>query len=494
MASLSQIGYVIGGYIVDKVTGRNFYEVADKIVFKALGLDGTSDARKARRSGRLSQGFMRQDINSTQCAIDLAAHNHTLTQPPAKISNARAKNFTAYPPTLFTKFPDSCVGRQESMEYWTKGTGREWGGGGSFIMSAESLVSRIVCIAYIRRAVSSTADIYLNPSQLKWVKEVLAPKTISQSVINIANSGHVNASNKAITDARMPKYGLGTISVPYRGFETHQHDGALPGTNSQFVRVYNESTGVFVAVNEDLYGTQVKYAIADTILDDLLNLPPMDHFTEQLSPLLGISTSNASPDGSTATPKRAIRRQQALSSQNVSTVGYVGKTFSAPGYLPFTLQSFDITDPAGAEDKFSFPVDFLVTDLATQLDLSLTGPVLIAKLRQSFASHMVFTHFDGPYWNATAALIWERSQNDASHKRSGSADGHVSKYIGKLTDVGPSVFTEDGIGMFGDILSINVVEAPIPVPTTENVEENAALFWRRVQTSENQNRHSTCHT
>ncbi|ORX36709.1 beta-lactamase/transpeptidase-like protein [Kockovaella imperatae] len=475
----SNLHYVAAGHIVDKATGQDFYQQSEDLVFKRLDMEATWNASEALATGRLSQGFLRQAVNQTACAIDLYALDQTL---PIIAPLFMANGSSSYPLTLNSMWPESCHGRQESVVYWTNGTGREWGAGGASVLTGEAIVSPA---AFPPRYLVDPR------AQLKWIKEVVSPKKISPSVIETVNTGHVNTSLAPAPDQPPTQYAIGTINLFYRGFDVKTHDGDLPGTNSQFFRVPNETVGVFVVTNEDYYNQGWSSPVAQTILDDLLGLEPVDHFTETLPlvvPLLPLVAQLAQANGSdVATPQDLSSTTPDTSSNPASASivrrqmtpvdldDFLGQTFSSPGYLPFTLDVLNLTDKQGTLDKYGFPADFLITDIATLTYINLTGPILIAEYGASFCSHIVFTQADGPYWNVTGAKIWDRvrgGQDDQGDK--------VSPKIGKLTGVAPAVFTQDGIGMFGNILTTNTA-AGIVLPVLEDVKEVAPLFFHRVQ-------------
>ena len=241
---------------------------------------------------------------------------------------------------------------------------------------------------------------------------------------------------------------------------------------------------MFVITNEDFYNQAFTPAVARTVLDDLLGLAPNDYFTSGLvgvNPILAyaqtIAATNStegqrsSDESATNSPSdpTAARRQL----QEVNVDEWVGKSFSAPGYLPFTLEPLNLSDTQGTLDKYGFPSEFITTDVVSLTGIPTTGPALIAQYGAAFCSHIVFTHFDGPYWNATGALVWDRVQTDSDPEG-------ISPKIAKLTGAAPAVFGEDGIGLFGAILTINA-EAGFIDATTNNTAEVAPLFYALVE-------------
>ena len=104
----SNANYAAITYVVELLTKKSYWEVLDEYIFEPLGMASSSDYASLKAAGgEVSQGWLRQGINYTTCLADIGAAPDALTLPP------------------------SCVGKAEGFEFWTEGSGREWGGGGS---------------------------------------------------------------------------------------------------------------------------------------------------------------------------------------------------------------------------------------------------------------------------------------------------------------------------------------------------------------------------
>lgn len=126
----SNANYAIATYIVELLTGKTYYEVLDEYIFKPLDMTASSNYTELRLSGaEISQGWVRQDVNYTQCSLDSAERaesNETDLETD---------------PLLALVPPPSCLGVTEAFEFWTDGPGQEWGGGGNVIATGNDLVS-----------------------------------------------------------------------------------------------------------------------------------------------------------------------------------------------------------------------------------------------------------------------------------------------------------------------------------------------------------------
>lgn len=126
----SNANYAIITYVVEILTGKTYYQVLNECIFKLLDMDSSSNYTELKSSGaKISQGWLRQDVNSTQCALDTtesASSNDTDTETD---------------PLLALLPPPSCLGVPEGIEFWTGGAGQEWGGGGNVLATCNDLVS-----------------------------------------------------------------------------------------------------------------------------------------------------------------------------------------------------------------------------------------------------------------------------------------------------------------------------------------------------------------
>lgn len=130
----SNANFAIATYIVEVITGRSYYDVLDEYIFKPLDMDASSNHTELKSSGaEISQGWVRQDVNYTQCSSDsiaLASANDTRSA-----SGSGSDSLAALVP------PPSCLGVTEAFEFWTDGAGQEWGAGANVIATGNDMVS-----------------------------------------------------------------------------------------------------------------------------------------------------------------------------------------------------------------------------------------------------------------------------------------------------------------------------------------------------------------
>lgn len=238
------------------------------------------------------------------------------------------------------------------------------------------------------------------------------------------------------------------------------HDGALPGSNSFFARVRNESVGVFTIANDDALATIWYEIVRPLVLDDLLGLGPVqaDNSTtpggvEEGDPAAGLPVKTLRPESPRAAPE-----------------GLVGTSFAAPGYAPFTIASLDLSD-ANAVDAARLPIEFLRTDIATLQGLDFSeGTILYAAWNQTVANYLLFNHFDGPLYNTT--VLYTRPS--LPYPSGETAPAVLGKYFGSAT----AVFTDSGVGFFDGFWSSPTTPGNLPA-VEEGVEEAAEVFFTR---------------
>jgi len=115
-------------YVVELLTGKAYNDVLDEYIFQPLNMSASANYTALNASGaEISEGFLRQGINYTACLEDIGA--------------LASSNETA---ALGSTIPPSCAGTTKGIEYWTAGSGQEWGGGGNIIASGNDLVGPVM--------------------------------------------------------------------------------------------------------------------------------------------------------------------------------------------------------------------------------------------------------------------------------------------------------------------------------------------------------------
>ena len=287
-------------------------------------------------------------------------------------------------------------------------------------------------------------------SKVKWTNEILHPTHIPESVFErIETVTFPTGEDPAVG------YTIGTVETTYRGYNISTHDGALPGSNSNFIRVRNESVGVFSLSTDDTYGSVWYTLVQYLILDDLLDLPP----ASPNDPTAGAGVSTESTDLSSPLPPHTPQPSEPRPSPDNSS--FIGSSFLAPGYTPFTISTLALDD-AKAVSAAQIPVDFLNIDIATLQSLSFSSEIMFAAWNQTIAEYLIFTHFDGPIYNVTVLSSWPEV----------GGQGFVGKWWGGPT----AVFTEAGIGFFNGFWGQGGTGA-VRIPVEQGVMDAAEVFF-----------------
>ncbi|KAH6879929.1 beta-lactamase/transpeptidase-like protein [Coprinopsis sp. MPI-PUGE-AT-0042] len=375
----SNVNYAAITYIVELLTKKSYYDVLDEYIFQPLGMDASSNYTRLEASGaEVSQGWLRQNVNYTACALEAEA------DPEAATSSL------------------ACAGYASAFEFWTQGSGQEWGGGGNVIATGNDLV--------------------------KWSKEILNPTHIPLSVFERVETPPFQGEDG---------YAFGTVQQSYRGYNASVHDGALPGSNSLFIRIPDDSLAI-----------PWYQAVYPLIVDDLLGL-----------------TTSAPGEEEAATGDSLLHPRPTEPRPSPDIEAYIGGTFIAPGYEPFTLSTINLSDSRATREA-QIPYEYLRRDMATLYPgFEFTeGPTI--------ADFLFFSHFDGPLYNATAVMSLTRLP---PRMRSSERD---TGYIGKFTGSGTAVFTEGGIGFFDGFWGKATTAGNRPA-VEEDVEASAEVFFAR---------------
>jgi CubicO group peptidase (beta-lactamase class C family) len=105
----SNVNYVIASAIIESLTNQSFTEAVDSLIFEPLGINITWNAIDAEERGNRSQGFRKYGLDVEAC-----------NSPDGGL--------------------EAC-GIQEGFDYWTRGSGEEFAGAASALMSGLDMVS-----------------------------------------------------------------------------------------------------------------------------------------------------------------------------------------------------------------------------------------------------------------------------------------------------------------------------------------------------------------
>jgi hypothetical protein len=251
-------------------------------------------------------------------------------------------------------------------------------------------------------------------------------------------------------------YGLGQWMFTYRGRKTEGHGGDVPGQESLMVRLPDDGVGIFIATNDNEYGSQLAKVFQSMILDEMLGLDPIDWEDR----IMGLEL--------TALPKYpdAPSDPRPPPSEHV-----VAATYHNAGYGDMTLVPIHLNS--------SLSVGGLTTDLfvatihAAGTPLNVTGPIYVAQINKVFTSHLVFTHFDGNLFNWTSLSVYDSPSG-------ASGESSVGGPVVTIDKVGDAVVTDEGIGMFGNWWGAGEAVPKLHAREGEDVKDRAEVWYDKV--------------
>ena len=246
------------------------------------------------------------------------------------------------------------------------------------------------------------------------MRELLSPKHISQSVLDLATRPcTIYKSTSPFPEVSPIFYGLGQFILHYRGHLIYSHGGGLPGQLTWSFWLPNEGHGLFIATNDDVGGNIVGQAFSYGILDQLLGLEPINWESRfkklEMERLASREAVSPPPKQPRATlPVRDIEG-----------------TYSDGAYSPVTLTAYSTED---LPELFS-----------SILDRFRAETVFVSDFQSIFSSHLIFQPYDGPVLQWILVRIYANVAKD----RDG---GHAAWGL----RTGLAVVKKDGIGMFGN--------------------------------------------
>lgn len=281
-------------------------------------------------------------------------------------------------------------------------------------------------------AVASTAaDMAL------WLRELLQPAVLPAGIVQDVSLGRESMGlGPGFQVMGEQTYGYGQLSYSYRGNAVVYHTGSVPGFASEIMRLPDAGVAVAVLTNG---ASSITDYICWHIVDQLLGLEPIDWSQEVLAaslPSFGIP-AYPSPPAVNVTPPSV-------------PFDSIAGSYTDAGYGTVNLTLMNAT--AMATDPVYTPL-FVGPDLP----INLTGPVWVADINKFFGSKLVFTHFDGDFFNATAMYV----------------RGNVSTVLGPA----PVVVTGDGIGAWGIWGQGSTV--PTKPVVIEGVEEACEVWFKK---------------
>ncbi|WVQ74432.1 hypothetical protein IAR50_004033 [Cryptococcus sp. DSM 104548] len=389
--------YIALDLVVQTLTGETLPEFVQRRIFDPVGLrDATYNATRARVSGHRSDGFVRLGRNLTQCLNDLDVFQ--------------------------VDIPHACLGTPASIDWWVKGDGSFEAGPGGIIMSGRDMA--------------------------KWTRELLSPQHLPVSLVDKLTVTYASMYGKPqYPQVGIHTYGLGQWVYTYRGFTVHGHGGSLPGQQSTFVRLPQIGFGFFLAINDDDFGTPLHNAIANMIIDRVLDLDYINWERESKALIFRAPTYPHAPTNPREAPARVAGR------------------YNDPGYGDLELKQVQL--PA---DPFVAGIIKAVSASIVTAPLNVTGPIYVAEINKTFTSHIIVTHFDGPLFNVTLVATAETL----------SEENKVIGVATKIEGYGTAVVRDDGMGLFGNIWGKGELARGSIVTEGTGVEEASEIWFDKV--------------
>lgn len=302
--------------------------------------------------------------------------------------------------------------------------------------------------------------------QVKWAQELIKPTVIPQSALTrIQTAVPAPNTDKPLNTSEIVEvisYQTGTVAQWYRGHKFYLHDGALPGSNSYFAWSPETGIAVFVAANDDALSIYSNEAVVNTVLDDLLGAETYDWEKEILERLTGGTGGIEGPTGGVKPGATA----NTTTTTRAPPTGYVHSTYTDSAYGNFTLLPLNLSSPTSFASA-GVPAEWFAGAIAPALPLNVSVPAYYATYNHSIVTHLVFTHFDGPLYNYTTLFVKPRLD----------AQG-INGLTAKTYGIGPAVFAEDGIGMFGNF-RLQATTLPLPEVVESGLQEKAPVFFTR---------------
>lgn len=271
----------------------------------------------------------------------------------------------------------------------------------------------------------------------RWLAELLDPHVVPPHLIAAAAEPRTVIGGKPMPGADdLPSlYGAGQFVNQYRGHRVVSHTGGVPGQLTLIARLPAAGLGVAVLMNDADFGYYAFNTVFAAVVDDLLGLDPLDVETEWFRQYIAKVPGPPKADGA----------------EPPSGFASVPGTYEGEGYGAFALAPLNTSDAVHAR----FPAALELFGMASE-------HVFVAPFPRVFATHLVFSHWDGPHFNWTVFI--------ARHPHQGFGRGtHGS---------GSAIITPRGIGMFGGF-SVPGAGAPHKEISVETSEAGSEVWFER---------------
>ncbi|KAJ7639711.1 beta-lactamase/transpeptidase-like protein [Mycena polygramma] len=397
--------YTLISYFPQLLAGVPFETYVNDFILRPLGMNSTTYySKKADENGHLADGMGRDGVNQTEDVFGLG--------------QVRAYPFWA---------PNEGVPRHVIS------------GAGGVISNAKDMA------------------IWLQALLLEGQHPVSGNTVIPTEVIRKVAAGITVASPVAQFPELSPMvYGGGQARGTYRGFGFIEHGGSVLGFKSQVTRIPDQNFGVAVLSNDEAFGTQIVEAIKFRIMDEVLNLEPIDWSARMKALTIAGFKSRPTP---TARPKHP----------RVPPFSAIAGNYRDPGYGTLELC---LVYPESHRSS-SEPCLQLVEETPTRLPDTLDHhiPTFLAKWKGFGVTHVAFTHFDRNLFNVTG--LFSIPTGNSSEKpywvQSETHPGFVAEFS--------SSFFHAGIGIRGFWGAGEGVESP----QGHSVRDRAEVWFEKIK-------------
>ncbi|KAJ6626811.1 beta-lactamase/transpeptidase-like protein [Mycena sp. CBHHK59/15] len=370
--------YTVLSYLPKALLNATYETYVRDNIFDPLGMDSTTFFfEEARKSGRLADGFFRDKANQTE-------------DPFAQ-------------------------GIPRAAPFWDRNPGTE----GHAVSGAGGVISNAHDMAIWLHTLLTEGKSQSNES------------VIPAAVVRKAATGlTVYKPVAAFPELSPIVYGGGQMRGTYRGYGRCEHGGSTPGFKSQVSRIPTQDLGVVVMSNEEDFGTPIMETIKYRIIDEVLQLEPIDWMARYRAN--AIAQSRAPP---------ALPRRKDAELPSVPFAALAG-TYSHPAYGSFNFCLFSANKTVGASCVPIEPAIILPGVVDPEV------PSLIAKWDTMVTNYVQFSHYSGNTFNSTGLL---------SNPTEIPSEFWVQKFPGMLvefeTDGGKIGFGVKEWGLLWEILS-----------------------------------------
>ncbi|KAF7353889.1 Beta-lactamase class penicillin binding protein [Mycena venus] len=421
LAQYNNFMYTLLSYLPRLLVGIPFETYVNEYILEPLGMHSTTYySKSAAESGHLADGIGRDGVNQTE--------------DPFGVGQARAYPFWAPnegTPGHVLSGPGGVISNAKDMAIWLQTLLEE---------GQHPTNNNTVIPSEVIRWVASGVTVYIPVAQFPELSPIV--------------------------------YGGGQRRGTYRGFEFIQarHGGSVLGFKSQVTRIPNQNLGVAVLSNDEAFRDQIVEAIKNRIIDEVLNLQPIDWSARYKSQI--IANLNARP-----VPTRP--ENPTLPSVPFSALA---GTYRDSGYGTVELC---LVSPANLISSPTASCRRLVDEVPTRLPgvVDPDIPTFVAKWKGFGVTHVSLTHFEHNLFNVSGWLSVP-TRNSSEKPYWVQPDIHSDSHTSFLAEFsfaseGRGTGRKSGIGLRGlwGASEADVVERP----WGESVEERSEAWFEKIE-------------